>query len=505
MEWKKRFAATTITSYVHMGLRMVTGLLIFRTMFGTWSPEEFGFWAFLWSVLAFGILLDFGLGMTIQKTVASRAANDDIEGINRVLSTVFWTFAGVGGIILVLSLLFKPLLFQAINVPPDLADRFTPAYFYFFISIALSFPLGIYGEVLAGIQRVDVFNIIQILSTTANTVCVLTLLYMDAGVESVMMAACAVLLTANFASAVCAHRFTPGLNIHPRLFNFSEVGNRIRFSITAYLVVFSGIVLTKTDQAVIAGVLGLGSVTLYQAAAKVSEILNMLATQSENLISPAAANLHARGNRRGLIDLLLKNSRFLFTITTPCYVLAAFFLKDLICLLTGEETLPEGAYTTGQFLLLAIYIGTITSSCGRRVMVMCGMEDILLKFSLTQAGVNLILSVFLAKVWGVPGIAAATLITSTIFGIGVFLPTLKRFSEISATEYITYHFRGNLMGLLVMGGVLAAVLQITPPHTHSLGLIDLMWRGALVSLSYLACNFRQIRSTWASEPHAESA
>ena len=61
------------------------------------------------------------------------------------------------------------------------------------------------------------------------------------------------------------------------------------------------------------------------------------------------------------------------------------------------------------------------------------------------------------------------------------------------------------MGLLVMGGVLAAVLQITPPHTHSLGLIDLMWRGALVSLSYLACNFRQIRSTWASEPHAESA
>ena len=373
MEWKKRFAATTITSYVQMGLRMVTGLLIFRTMFGTWSPEEFGFWAFLWSVLAFGILLDFGLGMTIQKTVASRTEIDDIEGVNRVLSTVFWTFAIVGSVILLLSWLCRPLLFQAINVPPDLADRFTTAYYFFFISIALSFPFGIYGEVLAGIQRVDVFNIIQIVSTITNTVCVLTLLYSNAGVGSVMIAACSVLLATSFACSLCAHKFAPGLSIHPRYFDFSEVGSKLKFSITAYLVVFSGIVLTKTDQAVIAGILGLGSVALYQAAAKVGEILNMLATQSESLISPAAANLHARGNRRALIDLLLKNSRFLFTITTPCYVLAAFFMKDLIHLLTGEDTLPKEAFLTGQLLLLAFYIGSVTSSCGRRVMVMCGM------------------------------------------------------------------------------------------------------------------------------------
>ncbi|MGK0184720.1 MAG: O-antigen/teichoic acid export membrane protein [Verrucomicrobiales bacterium] len=499
MEWKKRFAATTITSYVQMGLRMVTGLAIFRTMFGSWSSVEFGFWAFLWSVLAFGILLDFGLGMTIQKTVASRTENDDIDGVNRVVSTIFWTFAGIGMLIFVLAILCRPLLFQAIDVPVDMADRFTPAYFYFFIAIALTFPLGIYGEVLAGIQRVDIFNIIQIVSTVANTIAVLSLLYLGSGVEHVMLAACSVLLATNIACALCAHRLAKGLSIRFRFFDFSEVGSRIKFSIAAYLVVFSGIVLTKTDQAVIAGVLGLGSVALYQAAAKVSEILNMLATQSENLISPAAANLHARGNRRGLIDLLLKNSRFLFTITTPCYILAAFFLKDLICLLTGEEILPEGAFLTGQLLLLAIYIGTVTSSCGRRVMVMCGMENLLLKFSLTQAAVNLILSVVLARAWGVPGVAAATLITSTLFGFGVFLPTLKRFSEISATEYIQYHFRGNMLGLAVMAIVLAGILTILPSHSSTLGFLDLIWRGALVALSYMACNFRQIRATWAPE------
>lgn len=499
MEWKKRFAATAITSYVQMGLRMVTGLIIFRTMFSAWSSEEFGFWAFLWSVLAFGILLDFGLGMTIQKTVASRREQDDIEGVNRVLSTVFWSFAGVGFLILLLAWLFRPMLFQAIDVPLDLADRFTPAYFYFFISIAISFPFGIYGEVLAGIQRVDVFNIIQILSTIANTICVLSLLFIDAGVETVMLGACSILVAVSLVSAVCAHKLAPGLSIHPRFFTLSEVSDRIKFSITAYLVVFSGIVLTKTDQAVIAGVLGIGAVALYQAAAKVSEILHMLATQSENLISPAAANLHSRGNRKALIDLLLKNSRFLFTITTPCYILAALFLNDLIFLLTAQETVPEETLITGQLLLLAIYIGTVTSSCGRRVMVMCGMENLLLKFSLTQAGTNLVLSVIFANIWGVPGVAGATLVTSSLFGLGLFLPTLKRFAEISTLEYISYHFRGNLLGLGVMIAVLAAVLLALPAQSAPLGFVDLMWRGAVVALSYLACNFRQIRSTWATD------
>ena len=66
-EWQRRFWTTTASGYVSLVTRMVLGLVLFRVMFETFTDAQFGFWALLWSLFGYGILLDFGFGFTAQK------------------------------------------------------------------------------------------------------------------------------------------------------------------------------------------------------------------------------------------------------------------------------------------------------------------------------------------------------------------------------------------------------------------------------------------------------
>ena len=124
----------------------------------------------------------------LQKTVASKVKGDDIEGVNRVVSTVFWSFMGVGVLIMVLALVFREHLFAVIDVPDSHLERFTPAYLWFFLGVALTFPLGVFGEILAGVQRVDVINFVQIGTTLLNASLVLFMVHHGEGIEHVMIA-----------------------------------------------------------------------------------------------------------------------------------------------------------------------------------------------------------------------------------------------------------------------------------------------------------------------------
>lgn len=52
-----------VSQYVLLAFRMVRGLVVFRLLYTGLSKEEFGYWAVMWSVFGYGILLDFGFGM----------------------------------------------------------------------------------------------------------------------------------------------------------------------------------------------------------------------------------------------------------------------------------------------------------------------------------------------------------------------------------------------------------------------------------------------------------
>ncbi|MFN9028580.1 MAG: oligosaccharide flippase family protein, partial [Akkermansiaceae bacterium] len=329
-EWQKRFWATTASGYVALLARMILGLVMFRLMFENFSAAQFGFWALLWSLFGYGILLDFGFGFTAQKAVASKTATGDHAELNRLLATIFWTFVGLAIVLLTVFLIIRGIFLDGMKVV--VADRaeFESAYLVFFIGLAVMFPLGLFPEILRGLQRIDIANWVSTLSTVLNFGFLWYGMHAGWGLAGLMAVSVATTALPNLIAAFYVFRRLRDLSLMPPWFDWRTVRSQMGFSIAAYLITFSNLLMGKSDQLVISLTLGVALVAIYQAGFKASEILGLFSSQLQQALSPAAASMHALGDKEGLRKLLFGTSKLTFLLVTPCYLLAAVYLEPLI-------------------------------------------------------------------------------------------------------------------------------------------------------------------------------
>ncbi len=114
----------SISNYVCTGVRMICGLLMFRMLFQYLTKEEFGFWAILWSVFGYGILLDFGFGFTAEKRVAQLSVREEWDHLSRILSTIFFLYLAIGILMIVTILLTSGHMINLFHVTPANQGRF---------------------------------------------------------------------------------------------------------------------------------------------------------------------------------------------------------------------------------------------------------------------------------------------------------------------------------------------------------------------------------------------
>ncbi len=238
---------------------------------------------------------------------------------------------------------------------------------------------------------------------------------------------------------VIARRVLPGLSFHPRHFHFPSVRGVMGFSVVAYLITCTNLVILKTDQAVISVSIGVAFVALYQVGYKASEIFSMFSKQLHEALTPAAAHLGANRDEAGLRDLFLQTTRLTFLVTTPIYALCAVYLEQLIRLLSGKPVDPQ-TYWVGQMLLLGTYSTLLANSCSKRILVMCGWERPLLKLSLVEAGLNLVLSVVLVRIMGITGVALGTLVPAVLVGWLGLIPMAGRFVKLGVFSMVKEMF-----------------------------------------------------------------
>jgi O-antigen/teichoic acid export membrane protein len=497
IDWKKNFVRNTLSSYAATICSMGLGLVMFRLLFSTWSDPEYGFWALMWSMFGFGVVLDFGLGIGVQRTVSANQATGDTEGMNRLVSTVFWSFVGLAAIVLVVGLALRVPILGMLKDTEGYYEEISLAFIYFTVGLTIMFPLGLFQEMLQGIQRLDITNWIRVASSIANIIFVGGAVIMGFKFSTVILVAMLLATAPGIISAVYTFKHIPGLSLNPRNFDFKEMKSQLGFSLSAYFVTVSDRIIQQSDRVIVGTFLGLGAVAMYQAAVKMAEMLRFSALHIEELLSPAASHLSANDDQEGVKDLLLRGSRFNFVFVTPLYLLSAVYLDPLIRLLTGMNTLPHETWIVGQLLLFAVYNSQIASNCARSVLVMSGHEKVLFKISIAHAISNVVLSIILVKGFQSIGVAAATVATSVIFGWIVLMPKILRTIRVSFGEYIGFHFQGVLPGFAIFAVILLPLAFLMPMPADVNLFVALAWRGALVMVPTLFLSYKVMKTTWA--------
>ncbi len=159
-EVTKNIWRNSISNYVCIALRMGLGLLMFRMLYQAMPKEDFGYWSLLWSLFGYGILLDFGFGFAAMKRVAELSAEKSWDELSKVLSTIFYLYLVLGAVICGLIVLGSDLLIGLFQITPSNAVRFREIMIIFFCGMGIIFPFGIFPEMLIGLQRIALANVI---------------------------------------------------------------------------------------------------------------------------------------------------------------------------------------------------------------------------------------------------------------------------------------------------------------------------------------------------------
>jgi O-antigen/teichoic acid export membrane protein len=415
---KRHIYRNSLSNYAFLVVRLGLGAVLFRLIIQELPAEDFGFWSVLWSMLGYGILLDFGLGFTAQKRVAELCVKRDWDCLSRVLSTIFYTYVIVALGIIVIGYAVAPLIIQALaGVSPGNVERYTMILRVFLVGIGIAFPLGIFPEMLRGQQRICLANSLQLVSYLVSFALILFAVVHNWNLIWFFVFSLGGTLLGDLLCGIAAMRRMPKVYLSPSLFSRAMIRETTRFSVYAYINTLTTVILTRTDQIVISTGIALAAVAIYQAGAKVADMFSGFALQIAETLSPAAAHFHAKGSRSELRDLLVKGTRFTVLIATPMYLGCAFFLTPILKLLTGAQQSGTETFWVGQILLLWIYMTVLTQSVTKRVFMMCGHEKRLMWLGLGEAGLNLALSVALVMIFkSVLCVAVGSLIATCFFG-----------------------------------------------------------------------------------------
>ena len=452
--------------------KMITGILITifltRILFLGLSREEYGFWALLWSIFGYALLLDFGFGTAIQKYTSESSVSKDWDRYNRIVSTVFFNYAAFSVLILIFTFVLSANLqhifaFSAQNLP-----YFRKVMIIFGIGSALSFPFGFYTEILRGLQRMHLRNLIQVSFTVLNFAGMALAIHQRWNLSGMVFVAIGTNLCASLSMMILVHRLIPAFRIRPRFYDRSLLKSVMGFSLYAYLITFTNLIILKTDQLVISIFGSVAMVAIYQISVRLTDTYQKFSGQFLDNLGPVSATLFAAGNKDKMTQVMLQSNRLMGIISTLLLIPLIVYVRPLLSLWLNLS--HTAGLICAVILLFSMYILLFFRSSSVYVMLMANEHKILAKIALAEAAANLALSVLLIhKLPGILesfgifipdsaiiGVALGTLIPNLVFAFGFNVPKACRFASIPISRfYSTVVFRTLITGSLSLAFALA--------------------------------------------------
>jgi O-antigen/teichoic acid export membrane protein len=424
---KRNIWKNTVSNYALIAVGVPVGFITFGLLFQGLSREEFGFWGLMWSMFGYGVLLDLGFGFTAQKRVAELSATGDWDRLSRVLSTVFFLYIGIGTFVIVTACAGSSLLIKLFAITPGNVETFRHALMAFGVAIGIGFPCGIFPEMLRGQQRIWLLNLISMALVLIRLGLTWVAVHYKWGFINIVVMSLSLAMLPNVVSGFLAMRHLPQVRIRPGLFSRGMVVETMSYSLLAYVNTAALLLMARMDQLVLGTLLTVASVSIYQVGAKIAELFATFTQQLQETLAPAAAHLHAVGDRDSLRHLMINSTRWSVMIATPPFFLCLFYLESLMRLLSREKSISAEMWLVGAVMLVWLYTANMTHSVAKRVFMVCGRERIMAALSCAEALANLVLSVLLVLVFkNVICVVLGSLIPTLLFGWLFLWPRMAR-------------------------------------------------------------------------------
>lgn len=428
-----KFAKNSI--YNVMGFMVTFPILILLTpyMLNVLGKAQFGIWAIAGVVTSYAQLSDMGMTTAIVKFVAEHWKERDVNRINSIVSTAFFSFAVVGaGVVGGILLLRYFIVMNLLEVPPELQAE--AVYIVTGVIIIFYFNLlfSVYNSVLLGIQRMDVTNAISTTSKILRAMGMYLFLVSGFGLKGLIINGAIFSALTIAANVIWARKLTKDLSVHPFWFSFAELWRIIKYSVNMFIVTLVGLGQDPLNKIILAASTSLSFVSFYEIGNRVKDTLRQLFQVALMPLLPASSELKNERNKRELEVLFLSSSRMLYLFAVPSFFLVIVVAEPLVRIWLGD------GYTFAARAIQFLLVGNLFSlliSPQYIILYGIGRPWVSTLVSAINGSANIILALILVPLFGYFGVLLAVLVSLFLSSI-LMIYLFHRTTRYSLIKYI---------------------------------------------------------------------
>ncbi|HPT72156.1 MAG TPA: oligosaccharide flippase family protein [Candidatus Cloacimonadota bacterium] len=501
---RKRMMVNTLSNYGRMLLGLFITIFMTRIIFLGLSREEYGLWAVMWSIFGYSLLFDFGFGTAVQKYTSETKVTEDWEHYNKLVSTIFFNYVFLAVVVFGLAFLLGNNLQHLLQFKLTHIEYYRIVFIMFGIGTAVVFPYGFYTEILHGLQELHVRNIIQASFMVLNFVMVYLAMRYHYNLIGLTIATMVTNLGGNLMMVFIVHKKLPKFTIKIQYYDRKMIKKVMSFSIYAYLITFTNLIIFRTDQLVISVFASVALVAVYQIASRLAETYRQFAAQFLDNLSPIAATLFAAGKHEKMGEIMIQSNRLMGMISTVMIIPLLVYVKPLLQIWLNLN--DQSGTICAIVLLLSMYTLLAFRSSSVYILIMANEQKRLTYIALLECALNLGMSIFLLyhidsylKYFGIHipnaniiGVAVGTLIPNMILAAFFNIPVACKFCKITIGEY----FKISVWRNLIVGLIIFAFAVLLQYISYPNNLLKIVIYSILIGIVYLLVYFRLGLDGW---------
>ena len=416
------------------------------------GADGYGTWTLITALTGYINLLALGVPMACVRYLTGHVAKGDSPQMNKVIGSCAGLYLVMGAAALVIGAALSALLL-AYRIPPALQAQAGLAYGLMVLQVSAGFigllPEGILFAHLDFVGR-NAVRIVGVLLRLSLTIALLKL-YPSLVALALIYIVC--LLFDFGVSWLLIRRRYPSVRLSLADFDRPTVRCIFSFSVYVLLLQAGARLAFETDALVIGAFLGVREVPYYVVANSLIVYLMDFVVAIAAVVSPMATKLSTEGRLDELREIFLKWSKVALSLT----VMAGLFLIVLGPRFIAQWIDPSFERPAGQvlqILMASSFLFLPVRGVALPILMGLGKPKAPTIAFLVAGGLNLLLSIALARPLGLAGVALGTAIPNVLFALVVLVLTCRELGTSVA------HYVGYVVPRAAMGAVPVIVLLL---------------------------------------------
>jgi O-antigen/teichoic acid export membrane protein len=453
---------TTPKRLVHNTLFNVAALLsnalitffLIRFFLSRFGEARYGVWLLIGgSIFRYAPLLSVGFNSSINRYIPLFIAQNDDDGVQRVISTSLFFFIAVGIVLVIISLVVCCNVGSWFAIEPQLVRVAGILVLVVGFCFAFSMPLQSSTAILSGLQRYDIINLVVLAVLVLRTILVVILLQQGYGLLTTGALFGLSEIVMRVLHLVFLKKLLPEASLSLAKIDLQLLKEMLVYGINTFMYTMGAIIIYHASNLIIGIFIGTTQISQFAIATAGVLLLSQLLQAFTTAIKPAVSDLDARNDVAAVKEIAFLTQKYSLLLIIPggCFLVAMG--REFLHIWVSDQFRDPTVIDKMAAILTILTVGhclRLAQHSNFLVLVGRGQHKIFGILTALTALFCVLASILSIKVfnWGLLGIAWSNFLPMALTSVLILPIYFNRKMHISALENIRNVWQPALLGSL---------------------------------------------------------